>query len=115
MAEKRQHYWVYHRAVMWRPGKYEEGPSLDLPGRYVPEMTERLGAVPWCFVDDVWAKSAEKAVEIVQERLRKKPGGTLNLAPPGAVALVMSAGCSLMVDWTCGPEPEPEWDDDPED
>lgn len=101
MAGKRYHYYVYHRAVRWWPHK----------GDPEPETTPEIEDAPWWFVDDVWAKSAERAVEIVQERLRKEPGYPFNLAPDYVYWSSMFLDMACRVDWMCGPEPE----DDPED
>ena len=41
MAGKRQHYWVYHRAVMCFPGRAE------------PETAQEIEDAPWC---GLWLK-----------------------------------------------------------
>ena len=95
MAGKRQHYWVYHRAVMWYPHK----------GDPEPETTPEIEDAPWAFADDVWAGSAERAIEIVQERLSRNP---FDLAPDYVFWSWLPEMASR-IDWMCGPEPE----DDP--
>ena len=89
MARIRSHYWVYFRGVNW-----------------LPDQQPEIERFPWWFVQDVWARSAERAIEIVKARLCKFPGGEENLEP--AYLYVPDAlrpeGLSTRVEWRCGPK-----------